>query len=67
VLTLLTIDNVVRVVPQLKQPWWQDITTGAMLTFFLLLQSIVLWRRGKGSLWLTLKGMISKSEPMPDE
>ena len=47
VLTLLTIDNVVRVVPELREPWWQDITTGAMLTFFLLMQSIVLWRRGK--------------------
>jgi len=50
VLTLLTIDNVVRVVPQLREPWWQEITTGAMLTFFLLMQSIVLWRRGKGDL-----------------
>ena len=62
VLTLLTIDNVVRVVPQLREPWWQDITTGSMLTFFLLLQSIVLWSRGNGSLKQTLKGMISKKE-----
>ena len=62
VLTLLTIDNVVRVVPELREPWWQEITTGAMLTFFLLLQSIVLWSRGNGSLKQTLKGIISKKE-----
>jgi len=67
VLTLLTIDNVVRVVPQLRQPWWQEITTGSMLTFFLLMQSIVLWRRGKGSLKQTLKGIFSKGVAKPDE
>jgi len=49
VLTLLTIDNVVRVVPELNKPWWQEITTGAMLCLFIVLQSVVLSRRGK---WL---------------
>jgi len=64
VLTLLTIDNVVRVVPQLREPWWQEITTGAMLTFFLLMQSIVLWRRGKGSFKLPIPKWIKpKSAP----
>ena len=48
VLTLLTIDNVVRVVPELNKPWWQEITTGAMLCLFIVLQSVVLSRRGKG-------------------
>jgi len=62
VLTLLTIDNVVRVVPQLREPWWQEITTGAMLTFFLLMQSIVLWRRGKGDLGSLLRKLKSKNE-----
>ena len=62
VLTLLTIDNVVRVVPQLKDPWWQEITTGAMLTFFLLMQSIVLWRRGKGDLGKLFARVKSKNE-----
>ena len=47
VMTLLTIDDVVRI-SGLNEPWWQSITTGAMLTFFILLQSIVLSRRGKG-------------------
>jgi len=61
VLTLLTIDNVVRVVPQLREPWWQEITTGAMLTFFLLMQSIVLWRRGKGDLGKFIQRIKSKT------
>ena len=61
VLTLLTIDNVVRVVPQLRAPWWQEITTGAMLTFFLLIQSIVLWRRGKGSMVKSITTTIFKN------
>ena len=47
VMTLLTIDDVVRI-SGLNDPWWQSITTGAMLTFFILLQSVVLSRRGKG-------------------
>ena len=62
VLTLLTIDNVVRVVPQLREPWWQEITTGAMLTFFLLMQSIVLWRRGKGNMFKKIPWLKSKNE-----
>jgi hypothetical protein len=31
----------------LREPYWQKITTGAMLCLFILLQSIVLARRGK--------------------
>ncbi len=50
VLTLTTIKSIV-VASGLREPWWQSITTGAMLCFFILLQSIVLARRGKGSLW----------------
>ena len=61
VFILLTIDNVVRVVPQLREAWWQEITTGAMLTFFLLLQSIVLWRRGKGDLGKLFQRLKSKN------
>ena len=38
----------IRVVTSgLKDPWWQSITTGAMLCFFILLQSLVLMRRNK--------------------
>ena len=37
-------------------PWWQEITVGAMLCFFILLQSVVLSLRGKGG----LKRMIPK-------
>lgn len=49
VLTLTTIKSIV-VASGLRDPWWQSITTGAMLCFFILLQSIVLSRRGKGGL-----------------
>lgn len=61
VMTLATIKSIVTV-SGLRDPWWQSITTGAMLCFFILLQSVVLSRRGKGGLkrpaWLggKLKG-----------
>jgi simple sugar transport system permease protein len=45
-LTLTTINKIV-VSSGLKDPWWQKITTGGMLCFFILLQSIVLSRRSK--------------------
>jgi simple sugar transport system permease protein len=48
-LTLLTINNIVQT-SGLREPWWQEITTGAMLLIFIVLQSIVLSRRGKGGL-----------------
>ena len=46
VLTLTTIKKIV-VSSGLNDPWWQSITTGGMLCFFILLQSIVLGRRAK--------------------
>lgn len=46
VLTLTTIKKIV-VASGLRDPWWQSITTGAMLCFFILLQSVVLGRRAK--------------------
>jgi len=49
VLTLSTI-NLIIVSAGISAPWWQQITTGAMLTFFILLQSVELARRGKGDL-----------------
>ncbi len=45
-ITLTTIKKIV-VSSGLKDPWWQSITTGGMLCFFILLQSIVLSRRNK--------------------
>ena len=45
-MTLSTIKKIV-VTSGLKDPWWQSITTGAMLFLFIVLQSIVLSRRGK--------------------
>ncbi|MBQ9031462.1 MAG: sugar ABC transporter permease YjfF [Parasporobacterium sp.] len=59
VLTLTTIKAIV-VTSGLRDPWWQSITTGAMLCFFILLQSVVLSRRGRGGLhvpgWLKSSG-----------
>lgn len=46
-LTLATIKAIV-LASGLRDPWWQSITTGAMLCFFILLQSVVLAYRGKG-------------------
>ena len=43
-LTLTTIKKIV-VSSGLNAPWWQSITTGGMLCFFILLQSIVLSSR----------------------
>ena len=45
-LTLTTIKKIV-VSSGLNDPWWQSITTGGMLCFFILLQSVVLRRREK--------------------
>ena len=47
VLTLATIKSIV-VTSGLREPWWQSITTGAMLCFFIVLQSLVLSARAKG-------------------
>ena len=61
VLTLSTINAIVTS-SGLRDPWWQEITVGAMLCFFILLQSVVLSLRGKGGLkqmmpkWLTSHG-----------
>ena len=45
-LTLTTIKKIV-VSSGLNDPWWQSITTGGMLCFFNLLQSVVLNRRNR--------------------
>jgi simple sugar transport system permease protein len=47
VLTLTTIKSIV-VASGLNEPWWQSITTGAMLCFFIMLQSVILSSRSKG-------------------
>jgi simple sugar transport system permease protein len=46
VLSQGTINNIV-VALRLKGPWWQGITTGAMLCFFIVLQSIILAYRNR--------------------
>ena len=60
VLSLKTISNIV-IASGLREPYWQSITTGLMLCFFILLQSIILAIREKGSVktmlprWLIAK------------
>ncbi|MBQ6951316.1 MAG: sugar ABC transporter permease YjfF [Clostridia bacterium] len=61
VLTLTTIKSIVTV-SGLRDPWWQSITTGAMLCFFIVLQSVVLANRGKGGLKKMLPGWLKKPE-----
>ena len=46
VMSLKTINTIV-IASGLTQPWWQKITTGLMLCFFILLQSIILSSRKK--------------------
>lgn len=46
VLSLKTISNIV-IASGLREPYWQSITTGLMLCFFILLQSVVLTLREK--------------------
>ena len=64
VLSLMTINNIVRA-SGLREPWWQSITTGLMLCFFILLQSVVLAAREKSGTtllpeWMTFKRKTSK-------
>ncbi|MDD4311595.1 MAG: sugar ABC transporter permease YjfF [Eubacteriales bacterium] len=47
VLSLKTINNIV-IASGLREPYWQSITTGLMLCFFILLQSVILAIREKG-------------------
>lgn len=53
VMSLATIDAIVTT-SGLQDPWWQEITVGAMLCFFILLQSIVLSLRGKNGFKLMI-------------
>lgn len=53
VLSLMTINNIVRA-SGLREPYWQSITTGLMLCFFILLQSVVLVLRDNGSFKIPL-------------
>ena len=60
VLSLKTINNIV-IASGLREPYWQSITTGLMLCFFILLQSVILTLRDKGGLkqllpeWMKIK------------
>ena len=47
VLSLKTINNIV-IASGLREPYWQSITTGLMLCFFILLQSVILRIREGG-------------------
>ncbi|MGE5494127.1 MAG: ABC transporter permease subunit [Burkholderiales bacterium] len=62
VLSLKTFSNIV-VASGLREPYWQSITTGLMLCFFILIQSVILALRDKGGFKLLLPEWIRlKSE-----
>ena len=44
---LATIQKIIALSP-LNASWWQEMASGAMLSFFILLQSIVLMRKNRG-------------------
>ena len=47
VMILATIQKIIALSP-LNASWWQEMASGAMLGFFIILQSVVLSHRGKG-------------------
>ena len=59
VMILATIKLIV-IASGLTKPWWQTITSGAMLAFFILLQSVVLSVRGKGGFKRKAKPAVAK-------
>ncbi len=63
VLTLSTIKSIVTT-SGLREPWWQSITTGAMLCFFILLQSVILSIRSKGGIRV-IKSKTGKRANLP--
>ena len=52
---LATIQKIIALSP-LNASWWQEMANGAMLGFFIVLQSIVLSTRSKGNLKMHAKG-----------
>lgn len=70
VLSLKTISNIV-IASGLNEPYWQSITTGLMLCFFILLQSVILSIREKGEFkirlpkWLRMKNEKNKTDERP--
>ena len=47
VMILAAIQKIIGLSP-LNESWWQDMASGAMLGIFIMLQSVILSRRGKG-------------------
>ncbi|MBQ3390967.1 MAG: hypothetical protein IJG56_01005, partial [Clostridia bacterium] len=43
---LATIQKIIALSP-LNESWWQEMANGAMLSFFILLQSVVLMRKNR--------------------
>jgi simple sugar transport system permease protein len=62
VLTLTTIKAIV-VASGLNEPWWQSITTGAMLCFFIILQSVILSVRSQGHTNFSLPSRLKLRKP----
>jgi simple sugar transport system permease protein len=65
-LSLKTITSIV-VASGLREPYWQKITTGAMLCMFILLQSVVLARRGKTGFKIAVPAWLKFERKSGDE
>ena len=61
---LATIQKIIALSP-LNASWWQEMANGAMLGFFIILQSVVLSARSKGRIKLRNKQQKPASEESP--
>ncbi len=59
-LSLKTINTIV-VASGLREPYWQSITTGLMLCFFILLQSVILSIRERGGVKMVMPKWLRRS------
>ena len=65
VLSLKTINNIV-IASGLREPYWQSITIGLLLCFFILLQSVVLALRDQGGFQLRLPNWLKSKDKRND-
>ena len=61
---LATIQKIIALSP-LNASWWQEMANGAMLSFFILLQSVVLMRKNRAKTKKRNGKEQSKEKPEP--
>ena len=55
---LISLKQIIKMAPWIKEAYWQEMISGAMLGFFIVLQSIVLASRGKFHPVRWIKGLM---------